>query len=60
MVKCEMACTALGTNANMLATVPLGAMLTVKGFVAAKSCKVKTPVLHVNEIEFEEGNQDGF
>ena len=59
-VGCEIACVALGTSAGLLAVARLGDCLTVKGFLAAKSLKSRTPVLHVKEIEFQEGNENGF
>jgi primosomal replication protein N len=55
-VDCEMDCVAIGNQAQILATVKPGAALTVSGFLAARSLKRKTPVLHVNTIEFVEGN----
>jgi primosomal replication protein N len=55
-VSCEMDCVATGSQAQILATVKPGAALTVSGFLAARSLKRKTPVLHVNTIEFVEGN----
>jgi len=33
--------------------------VTVSGFLAAKSRNSKTPVLHVQTIEFLEGNENG-
>ena len=55
-VECEMSCVALGTPANLLADAPPGAALRVTGFLAARSLKSRAPVLHVQRIEFEEGN----
>lgn len=55
-VCCEMDCVAIGNQAQMLATVKPGIALIVNGFLAARSLKRKTPVLHVNTIEFVEGN----
>jgi hypothetical protein len=31
----------------------------VTGFLAARSAKSRTTVLHVKEIEFQEGNENG-
>jgi primosomal replication protein N len=58
-VNCEVACVLVGVTAGLLATARLGEALTVRGFLAAKSMKIQAPVLHVNEIEFQEGHEDG-
>jgi len=59
-VECEIACIALGVTAGLLDATKLGDRLTVKGFLAAKSLKSRAPMLHVKEIEFQEGNENGF
>lgn len=59
-VECEVACVALGVSAGLLAAASLGDRLTITGFLAAKSLKSRSPVLHVKEIEFQEGNENGF
>lgn len=59
-VECDMNCVALGSVAGMVGSAGLGAELTVIGFLAAKSLKNRTPVLHVKSIEFQEGNENGF
>jgi len=53
-VECELACVALGPTARLLKEASPGTELTVSGFLAAKSLKQKTPVLHVTMIEFAE------
>lgn len=58
-VDCEIACVALGTPTGPLNVARLGDRLTVKGFLAAKTLKSRIPVLHVKEIEFQEGNENG-
>ena len=58
-VRLEIALLALGENALWLDAAPLGGPVRVSGFLAAKSLKSKTPVLHVNSIEFLEGNENG-
>ena len=58
-VVCEMAVLALGDSAKWLQAAPLGGAVKVTGFLAAKSRNSKTPVLHVNTIEFLEGNENG-
>jgi primosomal replication protein N len=58
-VDCEMTCVALGVPAGLLSAAKLGDQLAVTGFIAAKSLKSRTAVLHVKEIEFQEGNENG-
>ncbi|GHU13750.1 hypothetical protein AGMMS50225_24300 [Betaproteobacteria bacterium] len=55
-VSVELAAMAIGELAHVLAAVQPGARMTVTGFLAAKSARSRTPVLHVNNIEFVEGN----
>jgi primosomal replication protein N len=58
-VECEMPCVALGTPVGLLKAATLGARIAVTGFLAARSAKSRTTVLHVKEIEFQEGNENG-
>ncbi|MFA7268667.1 MAG: primosomal replication protein N [Sterolibacterium sp.] len=58
-VECELAALALGQTALLLAGAKPGDGLRLSGFLAAKSLKSRTPVLHVNEIEFLEGMDHG-
>jgi primosomal replication protein N len=58
-VECEVSCVALGQMAQLLAATKVGDGIRVGGFLAARSLKRRTPVLHVNTVEFVEGNQDG-
>jgi primosomal replication protein N len=58
-VSCEIACVVLGGQAGLLATSNMGDTLLVRGFLAARSLKNQTPVLHVKEIEFQEGSENG-
>jgi primosomal replication protein N len=58
-VEVEIAVLALGENARWLQAAPLGGMVEVSGFLAARSLNSRTPVLHVNSIEFLEGNENG-
>jgi len=53
-VECELACVAVGDMALLLKETMAGAFLKVSGFIAARSLKQKTPVLHVTAIEFAE------
>lgn len=59
-VRCEIACVALGTTASLLNEAAPGSALRVSGFLASRSLKRKTPVLHVNQIEFVEKFQKGY
>jgi primosomal replication protein N len=59
-IECEMNCVAMGTGAGLLGAAMLGTRLAITGFLAAKSLKNRTPVLHVKSIEFQEGNENGF
>jgi len=47
---------ALGDLAAVLAVAVPGSALRATGFLAAKSLRSRTPVLHLNTIEFLEGN----
>jgi primosomal replication protein N len=58
-VECEMACIAVGTPALLLAKGQQGTSVLVSGFLAARSLKRRTPVLHVTTIEFVEGIENG-
>jgi primosomal replication protein N len=58
-VECEMACIALGTAALLLKDAASGDQVELTGFLAAKSVKSRSPVLHVTNIEFLEGNENG-
>ena len=59
-VECEMPCIALGQMALLMADSAPGDGLTLGGFLAARSRNSRTLVLHVNKIEFLEGNENGF
>ena len=59
LVEVEIAVVALGEPARWLQAAPLGGAVKVTGFLAARSRNSKTPVLHVNTIEFLEGNENG-
>jgi len=47
---------AIGELANMLAAASPGMKIRVSGFLAAKSLKSSMPVLHLNTMEFLQGN----
>jgi primosomal replication protein N len=53
-VECELVCVAVGDMALLLKEVMAGTALQASGFIAARSLKQKTPVLHVTAIEFAE------
>ncbi|MEW6292766.1 MAG: primosomal replication protein N [Pseudomonadota bacterium] len=59
-VECEIACTALGPTALLLQEASPGIGVAVSGFLAARSLKQKTPVLHVTQIEFAENFRKGY
>jgi primosomal replication protein N len=58
-VECEIQAVALGRPAHLVAAASLGSEIALTGFLAQKSLRNKTPVLHVTNIEFLEGNQHG-
>lgn len=58
-VECELACIAAGTPAKLLSKGKQGDSVLVSGFLAARSLKRRTPVLHVTTIEFVEGIENG-
>lgn len=58
-VDCEMSCIALGPTAQLLGAAKVGDAIVVGGFLAARSLKRRTPVLHVNTVEFVEGTENG-
>ena len=59
LVEIEIAVLALGESARWLQATPLGGVVKVTGFLAAKSRNSKSPVLHVNTLEYLEGNENG-
>jgi primosomal replication protein N len=59
-VECEIDCVAMEATAGLVNAVPLGSGLMMSGFLAARSLKNRTLVLHVKNIEFQEGNEYGF
>jgi primosomal replication protein N len=58
-VDCEISAVALGPTAQLMVGAKPGDAVRLTGFLAAKSLKSRSLVLHVNEIEFLEGNQNG-
>ncbi|PTD95379.1 primosomal replication protein N [Pseudothauera lacus] len=55
-VAVELQAVAVGELANVLAVAAPGVKLRASGFLAAKSLRSRAPVLHLNKIEFLEGN----
>jgi primosomal replication protein N len=55
-VSVEVQAVALGDLATVLAAAVPGSVLRATGFLTAKSLRSRTPVLHLNTIEFLEGN----
>lgn len=58
-VSLELQVVALGDKAKLLASARLGCPAHVVGFLAAKSLRSRTPVLHIDTIEFLEGMNHG-
>jgi primosomal replication protein N len=54
-VSCELTIRALGPIAQQIEVVALGSRMKIEGFVAAKSAKNRSPVLHVRTFELLEG-----
>jgi primosomal replication protein N len=59
LVEVEMAVVALGDVARWLEAAPLGGLLRIEGFIAARGRNSRTPVIHANTIEYLEGNENG-
>jgi primosomal replication protein N len=55
-VSLELSAMAIGDLAQVLAGASPGTQVSVSGFMAAKSARSRTPILHLNVIEFMEGN----
>ncbi len=55
----ELQVVVLGDKARLLAAAQPGSMTRVTGFLAAKSLRSRTPVLHIDTIEFLEGTNHG-
>lgn len=59
-VRCEVAAIALGEVALRAQAFRPGDWVSLTGFVAARSARHTSPVLHVNTIEKLEGTENGF
>lgn len=58
-VECEIQALGLGQTARWLQAATPGVTVRVTGFLAARSQHSKQLRLHLNSIEFVEGNQNG-
>ena len=58
-VSCELPAVVLGDLARQMGAAGCGWKLEATGFLAAKSKRSKAPVLHVTNIEFLEGIDNG-
>lgn len=58
-VSCEMRAVVVGELAKVVVAAPPGAKAKVEGFLAARGLKNRTPVLHLNTVEFLEGTNHG-
>ncbi len=58
-VEVEIAVVALGGVARWLEAAEVGRCLQISGFIAARSQRSKSPVIHINTIEYLEGNENG-
>lgn len=58
-VSCELKAVAIGDLARVLAQAVPGVAIRAEGFIAARSLKRRAPELHLNAIEFLEGNNHG-
>lgn len=59
-VECELPAVAIGDMAKQLAIAACGWKLEATGFLAARSKRSKAPVLHITNIKFLEGIDNGF
>ena len=54
-VSCEVNAQAIGPLAQQIAAMPMGLTMLLEGFLAARSAKNQSPVLHVQKFELLEG-----
>jgi primosomal replication protein N len=57
-VQAEIGAIAFETQAKLLAGRPLGSVVKLQGFLAAKGKRSRKLLLHVTNIEFKEGEAD--
>lgn len=58
-VECEIEAVALGQEAHLVGQAGIGTELRLTGFLARKSLRSAKLVMHVTQIEFVEGNENG-
>ncbi|MGB7991481.1 MAG: primosomal replication protein N [Candidatus Methylophosphatis roskildensis] len=58
-VECEIEAVALGQQAHLVAQAALGTELLLTGFLARKSLRSARLVMHITQIEFVEGTENG-
>ena len=58
-VECEINVIALGSAAKWLQEAGTGKAVRLEGFLALRSRNSRQPMLHVERIEFLEGNENG-
>lgn len=58
-VTCEVSVVALGEQSRWLEAVPLGSTVCLSGFLSARRLQSKSLVLHIQQIDFLEGKQNG-
>jgi len=54
-VTCEMNALAIGPLAQQIAAMPMGVEMLLEGFLAARSARHQSPVLHIQKFELLEG-----
>jgi len=59
-VECELSAVALGDMAQQMRVAGCGWEIEATGFLAAKSKRSKGPVLHITNIKFLKGIDNGF
>jgi len=58
-VEVEMPVLALGESARWLEAAPLGSIIGIHGFLAARGKNSRSSVIHANTIEYLEGKENG-
>ncbi|MEC5388042.1 primosomal replication protein N [Uliginosibacterium sp. H3] len=57
-VSCEMSVLAIGPLASQITALPMGVEMLLEGFLAARSARHQTPVLHVTKFELLEARNN--
>ena len=58
-IEFEVGIKSLGECGLRLAELPLGAVIHCTGFLAARTLKSRTPILHITELRHMEGKEHG-